>query len=110
MDQTITVAIFKELMPDLSGYFIWNYLLLYLLIIIFLFFLIREITLWYFRINENTKSLSRIADALDKIAMTDNFATQEVDKSSRVLDMNEKDKEIGDNQESDIKFRKNIIK
>lgn len=43
--------------------------LLYMLISIILFFLIREIVLWYFRINKNTENLERIADSLQIIAM-----------------------------------------
>lgn len=55
----------------------------FLLIFIFslcMFFIIREITLWYFRINENTDSLRRIADSLEEISATlaaDEIVTEE---------------------------------
>lgn len=41
-----------------------------LLVILFvlLFFIIREITLWYFKINKNTETLENIASSLEKIA------------------------------------------
>jgi hypothetical protein len=64
---------------------------IYILVAVFLFFLFREITLWYFRINENTNSLRRIADSLEEISAT--LAADEVITEEEVV--------VEDNQEND---------
>jgi|GEM_PF-5286351 hypothetical protein len=61
-----------------SGFFGF---LLFILVAIILFIVFRDITLWYFRINENTDSLKRIADSLEEISSTlaaDEIITEEV--------------------------------
>lgn len=54
-----------------------------------LFLLFRQLFLWYFRINENTDSLRRIADSLEEISVT--LAADEV--------VTEKEAVTDDNQE-----------
>jgi len=51
--------------------------LLWFLIFIFLFFIIREIVLWYFKINKAVDSLDRIANSLEIIASSDEEITIE---------------------------------
>jgi preprotein translocase subunit SecY len=59
---------------SLSSFFI------FLIFAVVLFFVFREITLWYFRINENTDSLRRIADSLALLAsVKDNDQKKETD-------------------------------
>lgn len=43
------------------------------------FFLIREITLWYFKINKNTETLENISLSLEKIAIAIDFLARDVD-------------------------------
>jgi hypothetical protein len=45
-----------------------------------IFLLFREIILWYWRINENTESLKRIADSLENISMVVNLAVVDSSK------------------------------
>ncbi len=44
------------------GFIIW------LIFSIALFLIIREITLWYFKINKNTESLDRIATSIERLS------------------------------------------
>lgn len=53
----------------------------WVIISVMLFFIIREITLWYFRINENTKNISRIASSLEKIAATNKFIAMKANQT-----------------------------
>ncbi len=53
----------------------------WVIISVMLFFIIREITLWYFRINENTKNISRIASSLEKIAATNKFIAMKTNQT-----------------------------
>ena len=52
-------------------------ILLWLLISLILFLAIREIVLWYFKINEVSSSLDRIANSLEIIASSDEEITIE---------------------------------
>lgn len=55
-----------------------------------LFFVIREITLWYFKIDENTDNLKRIADSLE-------FITLQISNSKKT----EKDLEQNENKDQE---------
>lgn len=63
--------------------------ILFVLVSVILFIIFRDLTLWYFRINENTDSLRRIAESLEEISATlaaDEIVTEEViteDNSSK---------------------------
>lgn len=56
----------------------------FILVAIILFILFRDITLWYFKINENTDSLRRIAESLEEISAT--LAADEVITEETVID------------------------
>ena len=43
-----------------------------------IFFIIREITLWYFKINENTESMKSIENSLRKISIAAEFFTTDL--------------------------------
>lgn len=58
--------------------------ILFISVSVVLFFVFREITLWYFRINENTNSLRRIADSLEEISAT--LAADEVITEEEVVE------------------------
>jgi hypothetical protein len=80
----------NKTMDNTANFLIENglfYFTIYILVSIALFFIIREIVLWYFRINKNTESLSRIADSLEKISIAAEFFTTDlVEKhNSRVV-------------------------
>jgi CHASE3 domain sensor protein len=49
---------------------------------ILFFLLIRELMLWYWRINENTESLKRIADSLEIIAAAQDFMAGDIDSKN----------------------------
>lgn len=53
--------------------------ILVLALFILSFFLIREVTLWYFRINKNTETLENISISLEKIAVAMDFLARDVD-------------------------------
>jgi len=63
----------------------------WILLVIFLFFFIREITLWYFRINENTENIKRIADSLEKLVISHDFIASDVDQRNNKLVFENKD-------------------
>ncbi|MFA6513675.1 MAG: hypothetical protein WCT50_00080 [Patescibacteria group bacterium] len=54
--------------------------LFWLAVVVVFFLIIRELILWYWKINENTQSLSRIADALEKIAIAQDFMAEDIDR------------------------------
>jgi hypothetical protein len=56
--------------------------ILWFVMAILFFFLIRELMLWYWRINENTESLKRIADALEEIAAAQDFIASDIDSKN----------------------------
>jgi hypothetical protein len=56
--------------------------ILWFLVAVILFFSIRELMLWYWRINENTESLKRIADSLEIIATAQDFIASDVDSKN----------------------------
>jgi len=56
--------------------------LLWFVMAILFFLLIRELMLWYWRINENTESLKRIADALEEIAAAQDFIASDIDSKN----------------------------
>lgn len=57
-------------------------LLFWLVTTVVFFLIIRELMLWYWRINENTESLKRIADSLEIIATAQDFMAEEIDKKN----------------------------
>lgn len=68
-------------MNDIISGFISFGFISFLLAFIFsvcMFFIIREITMWYFRINENTETLKSIDDSLRKIAIAAEFFTTDL--------------------------------
>lgn len=62
---------------------------LLLIIVVLLFFFIRELTLWYFKINQNTESLSRIAYALEKIVKINNSTAVKTNMLSQKVEDDE---------------------
>jgi len=52
--------------------------LLFFLFCVCMFFIVREITTWYFKINENTETLKSIDDSLRKIAIAAEFSTTDL--------------------------------
>ncbi len=77
---------------------------------LFFFLLVRELMLWYWKINQNSESLSRIADSLEVIANAVDFMATDIDaengeksKSSKSTvpkkntgTLNSNDKAVGD--------------
>jgi uncharacterized membrane protein len=53
-------------------------LIVIVIFFVFLFFLIREITLWYFRINKNTETLESISLSLEKIVVIMDFLAKDI--------------------------------
>lgn len=64
----------------LRGFFssVFLFVIFWVLVSLVFFLIIREIVLWYFRINENTNSLLRIADSLEIIAIAHRPLAKEV--------------------------------
>jgi hypothetical protein len=67
------------------------FIILWVLLVIIMFFIIREITLWYFRINENTDNIKRIADSLEKLAIANDFIASDIDQKNDPLIFDNKD-------------------
>lgn len=57
---------------------------IYLVFALIFFLLLRGVILWYFKINENTSNLSRIANALERISTSDYFEVSKHEKSDLV--------------------------
>lgn len=57
---------------------------IYLVFALIFFLLLRGVILWYFKINENTRNLSRIANALERISTSDYFEVSKHEKSDLV--------------------------
>lgn len=56
--------------------------IIYFLTAVILLYLIREITLWYFKIDKNTETFERIAESLEKIAISVDYLATDIDQKN----------------------------
>lgn len=82
------------------------FFIFWLAIGIVIFLLLRELMTWYWKINENTEYLKRIADSLENIAMVANLAVVDSSKQNTNQEIPEdrivknfKKKVLSDNQD-----------
>ena len=87
--------------------FIYNFIgtgiiasIVFLIVSIILFFIIREITLWYFKINKNTESLDRIATSIERLSALIGASIIKDDSSKTNMEGEEEDEEE-DGEEED---------
>ena len=64
------------------------------LIILIVFLLLRELVLWYWKINENTKNLKRIANSLEMLVKFQKYLIKSGEKkNSRIKEENKEEYE-----------------
>jgi CHASE3 domain sensor protein len=72
-----------------------------LAIFVLVFLIFREVILWYWRINENTESLQRIADSLEVIAAATDFLASDIDqKNSKKISPKIQTAKVADTKEA----------
>jgi len=64
-------------------------IIVFLLIALFLFFVFREIILWYFRINENTEYMRKISNSLERLADVAYCIAVDMDEKNKKLEHSE---------------------
>lgn len=82
------------------------YVSLWIIGVLIVFLLIRELVLWYWRINDNTQSLQRIADSLEQIEENITFLTI---KAGRIPEAENQPK-MDNNKENNDSDNKNEVK
>lgn len=82
---------------------------IWIALVVFIFILLREIVLWYWKINENTNSLRSIAESLDVIAnVMTSKSEEEVEEPSL---MNSREwKAANMESKDDVQFEVNDVK
>ncbi len=96
-------SLFRLFTEGFTSFFI------FLLFSVGLFFIIREIALWYFRINKNTESLDRIANSLEKIAVAADFLAIDIDSKGINKEVEKKVGVESKNSEEAASFSEKIL-
>jgi len=99
MNTIIGQIIIANIMPLLIG----------LAVFILIFIIFREVMLWYWRINENTESLKRIADSLETIATAADFLATDTDRKSALSESKPKEGSNIENKSGETEFSKKKI-
>jgi len=76
-------------------------LIVVVIFFVFLFFLVREITLWYFRINKNTETLENISLSLEKIVVIMDFLAKDINYKNQQAEK-ENEATVGDISKEEV--------